>query len=244
MYNIFAAYYDKLTQNINYAARAAYFDGLIRANMQVNPNTILLDMGCGTGSLTVKLAHYGYDMIGMDGSQEMLSTALGKGGEHIQYICQDFQSMDLFGTVNVVICALDGLNHLTDYQALEETFRRISLFTEPGGLFLFDVNTPYKHQQILANHTFVYDLEDIFCVWQNFTQEDPLCTEMVLDFFVPQGKLYQRQQESFQERAWPDEVLQELLKRYGYDCLAVYGGDTLNPLQETDERAVYVARKK
>ena len=79
---------------------------------------------------------------------------------------------------------------------------------------------------------------------QNFTQEDPLCTEMVLDFFVPQGKLYQRQQESFQERAWPDEVLQELLKRYGYDCLAVYGGDTLNPLQETDERAVYVARKK
>ena len=80
MYNIFAAYYDKLTQNINYAARAAYFDGLIRANMQVNPNTILLDMGCGTGSLTVKLAHYGYDMIGMDGSQEMLSTALGKGG--------------------------------------------------------------------------------------------------------------------------------------------------------------------
>ena len=149
--------------------------------MQVNPNTILLDMGCGTGSLTVKLAHYGYDMIGMDGSQEMLSAALGKGGEHIQYICQDFQNMDLFGTVNVVICALDGLNHLTDYQALEETFRRVSLFTEPGGLFLFDVNTPYKHQQILANHTFVYDLEDIFCVWQCFVQK------WFLIFLFPKG---------------------------------------------------------
>lgn len=244
MYSVFAAYYDKLTQNINYKSRAAYFDSLIRANMQVGPETILLDMGCGTGSLTVELARYGYDMIGMDGSQEMLSAAFGKGGEHIQYICQNFQSMDLFGTVNIVICALDGLNHLTDYQSLEETFRRVSLFTEPGGLFLFDVNTPYKHQKVLANHTFVYDLEDVFCVWQNFTQEDPLCTEMVLDFFVPQGNLYIRQQESFQERVWPDETLQGLLKQYGYDCLAVYGGDTLNPLQETDERAVYVAQKK
>lgn len=243
MYDTFAAYYDRLTENVNYAARAGYFDGLIRENMPVNDKTILLDLGCGTGSLTVELAARGYDIIGADASGAMLSAAMSKGGGRIQYICQPFTGLDLYGTVDAVVCALDSLNHLSDEAALEETVRRVALFTAPGGLFLFDVNTPYKHRQVLADNVFVYDLDDLFCVWQNFTDRETLCTDISLDFFVRQGKAYRREQERFQERPWSDDLLRKLLQKYGYQLLAVYAGDTRRPPAATDERAVYVARR-
>lgn len=243
MYDTFAAYYDRLTGNVDYGARAGYFDGLIRENMAVTEGTILLDLGCGTGSLAIELAARGYDMIGADASSAMLSIAMGKGGGRIQYICQPFTGLDLYGTVDAVICALDSLNHLPDEAALNETFRRVALFTAPGGLFLFDVNTSYKHREILADNAFVYDLDDLFCVWQNFTDPDTLCTDISLDFFIREGKTYRREQERFQERPWSDELLRKLLRKHGYELLAVYAGDTRHPPAERDERAVYVARR-
>lgn len=243
MYDVFAAYYDRLTENVDYAARAAYFDSLIREHMAVDDGTIVLDLGCGTGSLTAELAARGYDMIGADGSGAMLSAAMGKGGGRVQYICQDFTALDLYGTVDAAVCALDSLNHLASEEALDETFRRVALFTTPGGLFLFDVNTAYKHRCILADNVFVYDLEDVYCVWQNFTDGEPPRTEILLDFFIPGKNGYTRRQERFQERVWPDETLERLLKKHGYEVLAVYAGDTRRPLDKTDQRAVYVARK-
>lgn len=243
MYDVFAAYYDRLTENVDYAARANYFDGLIRENMTVKDGAILLDLGCGTGSLTVELAARGYDMIGADGSGAMLCAAMGKGGERIQYIRQDFTALDLYGTVDGVVCALDSLNHITDEETLDETFRRVALFTAPGGLFLFDVNTPYKHRCVLADNAFVYDLGDVFCVWQNFTNHEPLCTDISLDFFIRRGNHYVREQECFRERPWEDRLLRSLLPKHGYELLAVYAGDTRRPLGETDQRAVYVARR-
>lgn len=243
MYDVFAAYYDRLTQNVDYTARAAYFDGLIRENMPVNEGTIVLDLGCGTGSLTVELAARGYDMIGADGSGAMLSAALAKSSGRIQFICQPFTALDLYGTVDAVVCALDSLNHLSDDRALDETFRRVALFTAPGGLFLFDVNTPYKHRCVLADNAFVYDLDDLYCVWQNLTDRESLCTEITLDFFIRRGSLYAREQESFRERVWADPLLQELLQKHGFEILAIYAGDTHRALGETDERAVYVVRR-
>lgn len=243
MYDVFAAYYDRLTANVDYAARANYFDGLIRENMKVKDGAILLDLGCGTGSLTVELAARGYDMIGADGSGAMLCAAMGKGGERIQYIRQDFTALDLYGTVDGVVCALDSLNHITDEETLDETFRRVALFTAPGGLFLFDVNTPYKHRCVLADNAFVYDLEDVFCVWQNFTNHESLSTDISLDFFIRRGNHYVREQECFRERPWEDRLLRSLLQKHGYELLAVYAGDTRRPLGETDQRAVYVARR-
>lgn len=247
-YQVFAAYYDRLMGEVDYRARAVYFAGLIRQFLRVpscaQGRPLLLDLGCGTGSLTVELAGLGFDMIGADGSAEMLSAAFGKSGGGIQYICQEFTELDLYGTVDAAVCTLDCLNHVAAPEALDKTFERVGLFTNPGGLFLFDVNTPFKHREVLGDHTFVYDLEDLYCVWQNTTDKETLITDISLDFFIKKGKTYQRESESFQERAWSREFLEELLERHGYDVLAVYGGDTQTPLGEQDERAVYVAQRR
>lgn len=245
MYNAFAAFYDRLIEGqIDYHVRAAYFDRLIREYWHSAENCpeLLLDLGCGTGSLSREFSALGYDVIGADGSQEMLAAAMGKNDGRVQFICQEFTRLDLFGTIDVAVCALDCLNHLMEFSALDETFRRVSLFTNPGGLFLFDVNTPYKHEKVLGNQTFVYDLDDVYCVWQNNTDE-MLRTEISLDFFIRKGKTYARESELFYERAWQHADLEQLLKKNGFHILAVFAGDTEAPVGEQDERAVYVARK-
>ncbi|MEM1483374.1 class I SAM-dependent methyltransferase [Oscillospiraceae bacterium PP1C4] len=241
----FAGFYDQLTEEIDYQQRARYFDEIIRQHVAVTGETILLDLACGTGSLSVALSGLGYDVIGVDGSADMLSEAVSKGsaGRQILYLCQPFERLDLFGTIDVAVCALDSINHMTDLATVEKTFEKVSLFTVPGGLFVFDVNTEYKHRQVLGDNTFVYDLDDVYCVWQNTTDET-LLTEITLDFFVRRGKTYTRESENFCERAYTHEQLCGVLGKTGYELLAVYEGDTFEPVGETAQRAVYVARKK
>ena len=243
-YSVFATYYDRLTEEVHYRERAQYFDTIIRQHLDVTDETILLDLACGTGSLSVELSALGYDVIGVDGSADMLSEAVSKPSERpILWLCQDFGALDLYGTIDVAVCALDSLNHITDPELLRTAFQRVALFTGPGGLFIFDVNTPYKHREVLGNQTFVYDLDDLYCVWQNTTDED-LRTEISLDFFIRRGRTYTRESEQFAERAWPHEQLSELLDQMGYDLLAVYAGDSFRPVGECDQRAVYVARRR
>lgn len=241
----FAAYYDRLTQEIDYPQRAQYFDEIIRQYIDVTEKTILLDLACGTGSLSTALSALGYDVIGVDGSADMLSEAVSKpmGEKSVLYLCQPLEQLDLFGTIDVAVCALDSLNHITDPVVLRRAFERISLFTAPGGLFVFDVNTEYKHRTILADNTFVYDLEDVYCVWQNTTDE-LLKTEISLDFFVRHGKTYLRESERFCEQAYAQELLTEMLTQTGYEVVAIYADDSFLPIEETTQRAVYVARKK
>ena len=192
-YQSFAAYYDRLIGNeIDYRARARYFDTLIRRYADTPEQNLLLDLACGTGSLSVELSAIGYDVIGVDASADMLAEAAAKGRGKILFLCQAFDTLDLYGTVGAVVCALDSLNHITDAAALEAAFARVALFTAPGGVFVFDVNTPYKHREILANNTFVYDLGDLFCVWQNTTNAS-LVTEITLDFFLQSGACYTRE---------------------------------------------------
>ena len=245
-YGIFAFYYDRLTENIDYKARAEYFNQIIRQYITVTPQTILLDLACGTGSLTVELAKLGYDMIGVDASEDMLSEAMSKScmTKKILYLCQDFTHLDLYGTIDAAVCALDSINHMTDLAQVKKTFSLVSLFTLPGGVFVFDVNTEYKQRVVLGENAYVYDLEDVYCVWQNRWNEKSLTTQIDLDFFIPQGKLYSRQQESFSERVYTHEELCCALEEARFELLAVYEGDTFSPLKKTSQRAVYVARRK
>lgn len=244
-YQVFAAYYDRLTQEVDYRRRAHYFDQLIKQHIAVSRETILLDLACGTGSLSAEMAQLGYDVIGVDASPDMLSEAMSKNmhANRILYLCQDSAELDLYGTIDVAVCALDSLNHITDPKKLQKTFEKVSLFTAPGGLFLFDVNTEYKHREILGSQTYVYDLDDLYCVWQNTTDET-LTTEISLDFFIRQGNTYLRESESFCERAWTREHLCRLLEQTGYELLSIYEGDTFQPVGAQTQRAVYVARKK
>ena len=201
-YRAFAAYYDRLTREIDYPGRAAYFDRLIRQHLPVDSGTILLDLACGTGSLSVEFSKLGYDVIGVDASPDMLAEAQQKPATRpVLYLCQTFQQLDLYGTVDVAVCALDSLNHITRLGELEQAVGRVSLFTAPGGLLLFDVNTPYKHREVLGNNTFVYDLDDLYCVWQNTTDRQ-LRTRISLDFFVRRQGAYYRESERFYERGY------------------------------------------
>lgn len=243
-YQAFAACYDRLTADIDYPARAVYFDRLLAAHG--GKKGILLDLGCGTGSLSEALAALGYDVIGADSSEEMLTVAANKkyaSGHDILYLCQPMQALKLYGRVDACVCALDSINHLLSPKDVEKTFSRVAHYLESGGLFVFDVNSLYKHEQILAGNTFVYDYESVYCVWQNSECENGR-VDYQLDLFTPdaQGR-YHRETEEFSEQFYSREVLTACLEKAGMQLVAVYAGDTFDPPTDTTERLVYLAVK-
>lgn len=244
-YSRFAQYYDLLTSNVDYDKRAQYFDELI-TRLGGRRESILLDLGCGTGSLTECFAKMGYDCLGIDISQEMLAVALDKKFESelpIQYLHQDMTKIDLYGTVDVTICALDALNHLKSIDDIDKTFKRVSMFTNPDGLFIFDMNTIYKHKNILADNTFVYDMDDVYCVWQNTYNKKNNEVLIELDFFEKNGNMYYRSEESFSERAYETEEIDALLVKHGFSIEAHYDYDSFDELTKKSEKIIFAARK-
>ncbi|MFA9381383.1 MAG: class I SAM-dependent methyltransferase [Acetanaerobacterium sp.] len=243
-YHIFAKYYDQLTADVGYIQRAAYFDSLLARHG--NGGRLLLDLACGTGSLTVALAQRGYDMIGVDGSYEMLSRAMEKSPENlgIQYLCQTMQGLDMYGTVDACVCALDSINHVTSEKSLSRSFARVALFLDPDGVFLFDANTPSKHENTLADNTFVYDYGDVYCVWQNSYHQSSRTTTIRLDFFEHrQTGEYTRSTEQFEERAYTLAELSAMLLSAGLEIVACYGDDSLDPIKDDTQRMIIAAKK-
>lgn len=242
-YGVFAEFYDALTLNVSYEERARYITEVLK---KLGHETgLTLDLACGTGSLTLELKKLGVDVYGIDGSEDMLAVANEKAfeeGHQILYLCQKMQELDLYGTIDTCVCTLDSLNHITDPDEVLRVLERVNFFMTPGGYILFDVNTPYKHRKILANNTFVYDTDEVFCVWQNTLKEDDV-VDMDLSFFVPEGGLYERFDESFSERAYSHEELLKMLDKAGFELRAVYGDMSFDSPDENEERAVYVAQK-
>lgn len=243
-YDAFAKVYDALTADVEYKQIAKFIHDKLIENKPAHKlsQELIVDLACGTGNLSVRLAALGYDVIGVDSSYEMLSAAREKSaGSDILYLNQKMENLDLYGTVDAVICVLDSINHITDERLLAEAFRRVSLFLEPDGVFIFDVNTPYKHNEVLANSTFIYDLESIYCVWQNDTTEN--ITEISLDFFVNENGTYHRSGENFLERAYNQEELSGMLNKSGLKVIETFDGYTNNPPNPKSERIVYVVKK-
>jgi len=235
-YNAFAQFYDLLTQDVDYANRAAYFHSLI--DRYGNGGNLLLDLACGTGSLSLYLEKLGYNVIGVDGSPAMLGMAVSKktADSEILYLCQEMDRLDLYGSIDVAVCALDSLNHVMDMSQLRDVFKRVSLFLNPGGVFIFDVNTEYKHKEILGNNTFIYDLDEVYCVWQNIYDAAEMTTTIELDFFQPDDEgAYWRSAESFQERVYTHEQLSALAQETDFEIAAVYDGDEVDGfIKESD----------
>ena len=185
-YEVFADFYDALTDNVDYAVLSKTICSLL-ARYGLDRG-LLLDLGCGTGTLSVLLAKAGYEVVGADISPDMLAVAQEKAfaaGQDILFLCQDMTRLDLYGTIDAAVCTLDALNHLPSRAAVEEALRRVSLFLNPGGVFIFDTNTLYKHREVLGNNTFVYDTDEVYCVWQNELQSDEKTVDISLDFFMP-----------------------------------------------------------
>ena len=244
-YSDFAAVYDSLMLNADYEKRVKYIEKLFKKYGKMP--TLMLDLACGTGEFSAAFSKKGVEVIGVDISEDMLSIAREKAydeGLDILYLCQAAEDLDLYGTVDGAICCLDSLNHITKKSELEKAIGKVSLFLEPECLFIFDVNTPYKHKNVLANNTFVLENEEVYCVWQNEYNEKTVSTDITLDIFVEGEGVYERFTESFSERAYEITDLEELLKNSGFEVLGVFDDLTENPLTEKSERAIFVAKKK
>jgi SAM-dependent methyltransferase len=243
-YGVFAEFYDQLTENVEYEKRADYFRTLLCA--QGVTGGTLLDLACGTGRLLIEMAAFGFDVIGVDASAEMLCTAQSKPQIQVLnplLLCQQMQALDLYDTVDAVVCALDSINHLTDPRDVKAAFQRVSLFLNPGGVFIFDVNTVYKHRNVLANNTFVYELDELYCVWQNRLDEKTDTVEITLDFFEEDDGAYYRSTETIAERAYPLEELKTWLEEAGLTVTGIYEELSQSPVQNDTQRAVFVCKK-
>ena len=244
-YSAFARYYDELTANIDYKRRGEYFHEIIKKFKSTKDN-ILLDLACGTGSISEVMAGLGYDVVGVDNSDEMLGMAIEKkfdSGLNIQYLCQDMRNLDMFGTIDITICALDSINHLSSLNDVRKVFEGVAFFSELNGLFIFDVNTLYKHRQVLANNTFTYETDNVYCVWENTLDPDTDEVRMNLEFFEREDNgMWSRSSDGFSEKAYSEDEIEKLLADCGFELLAKYGDDTFSPPAETSQRIVYAAR--
>ena len=245
-YQAIAGVYDKLNAEIDYRAWADFFEVCFDRFLPQRPE-LVLDLACGTGSLSVLLSQRGFDVIGTDASEDMLTKAQEKKYEQAPdaiFLCQKMEELDLFGTINAAVCTLDSINHVTDEKKVKEIFRRVSLFMEDGGIFIFDVNTPYKHREILANNTYVYDLDEVYCVWQNSTDGN-LLTNVSLDIFEydEESESYIRYGEEFSEKGYELDLLRDFAEEFRFETLGIFEEMTKEPVKETTQRAVFVLKK-
>ena len=241
----FSRFYDLLTDNVEYKKRADYFCRLLSL-CGINGG-ILLDLACGTGSISVEMAKKGFDVIGVDSSIGMLNAARQKtyeSGEQILLLNQSMDDIDLFGTVDCAVCVLDSINHLDGAQQVKRTFEKVSLFMNPGGAFAFDVNTLYKHKNVLADNTFVYDLDELYCVWQNSFNEADGSVDISLDFFEEDDGAYYRSYESFTEMAYDLADIAKWLEDAGFEVIGIFDDMTTEKAHPETERAVFLAKKK
>ncbi len=244
MYSDFAAFYDTLMNDVDYVEWTEYLCNLFCKHDRMP--TLLLDLCCGTGGFSNAFAQIGVSVIGVDLSPEMLSVARENSlacGQDVLYLCQNATELDLYGTVDGAICCMDSLNHITDYKDFCAALKKVSLFLEKDRLFIFDVNTLYKHETVLGNEVFVRD-SDIYCVWSNYYDPETHITDMELDFFVPQDDgRYIRSFEAINERAYTNKEIETALINAGLKIEAIYDDNTTDPLKNDSERAVYVTRK-
>ena len=244
-YDDFSRFYDRLTDNVEYEKRADYFCRLL--SLCGVEGGILLDLGCGTGSMSVKMAEKGFEVIGVDSSVGMLNAAQQKMfecGQHLLLLNQPMQDIDLYGTVDCAICVLDGINHLDGADDVKRTFEKVSLFMNKGGAFAFDVNTIHKHRNVLADNAFVYEFDDLFCVWQNNFNSDDNSVEISLDFFEEEDGVYYRSGESFSEQAYELSDVSAWLEDAGFEVVGIYDDLTTDNVKPDSERAVFLAKKK
>ncbi len=245
-YQEFAPWYDVV--NI-YADYDKYANELMKIFWQYQglKQGTLVDLGCGTGELTLRLAKAGYEMIAVDASETMLAQLQHKVAEipaiDVLLLQQNLESLDLFGTVDGAISTFDTLNHLPP-SIIDETLAKAALFIEPGGLFVFDMNTPYKHRCILNNNTFtIKNDEGVTCVWNNRydkANNPNHAVKIEVEILVddkPAGT------ESFYEYAYSQEDWQKKLNKHGFEILHQKDGDTFEEVKDTSERILYITKR-
>ena len=255
MYDAIAHIYDKLNKDIDYSAWADFVERAFDRYLPARPE-LVLDLACGTGSMSIRLAKRGYDMIGVDISEDMLSEAnLRSEGLGILYLCQDMRSFELYGTVGAALCCLDSMNYLLSEEDLCSCLSKLHNYLDPDGLLLFDVNTPYKFENIYSDNAYVLEdeldgYEDeppraVFCGWQNsFDKESGICDFYLTVFDENEDGTYSRSDEHQRERCYSLDIIKNQLEHTGFEFLGVFGDFEFSAPSETAERWYIAARAK
>lgn len=210
---------------------------------------LVLDLGCGTGTLTELLAQKGYDMIGIDNSEEMLNLAMHKkreSGSDILYLCQDMRDIDLYSTVGTVISVCDCVNYLLEEEEIEDTFRLVNNYLYPGGLFIFDFNTVYKYKTVIGDTTIAENREECSFIWENYYHEEEHINEYEVTVFVKEEKkreLFRRFTETHYQRGYTFEEMKGFVERAGMKMITAFDADTGKEPKETSERIYLLARE-
>ena len=242
-YRDFARIYDSLMhRDVDYEKWADYIENLFDM-YGANPS-LVCDVACGTGNMTIPLAKRGYDMTGVDISEDMLNIARSKSeGLNILYLNQSMTNIDLYGTMGAFLCMIDGINYVLTPKSLLKFFTRIkTCFMDNDGIFIFDISTEYKLRNIIGSETFVHCGNNIFYTWQNRFIEKKRISDMFLTFFVKRGNLYERFEERHLQRAYSADELTYLLRKAGFTKIDIYDELSFSHPREDSERIVFVCR--
>ncbi len=264
-YSDFASVYDLFMDNVPYEEWADYIQSLLK-KYHVDKG-LMLELGCGTGSMVREMAARGYDMIGIDSSEEMLQIAREKGADKTDalYLCQDMREFELFGTVSTVISVCDSMNYILSEEDLLQVFRLVNNYLDPKGLFIFDLDTEYAYREILGDNTIAENRDDGSFIWENNYYEEEMVNEINLTLFIPQkdedhkqyntqeginseenaaSSLYRKSEETHYRKAYHLDTVKRLIEEAGMEWVAVYDALTENKPKKDSERVYIIAREK
>lgn len=270
-YTEFAAVYDLFMDNVPYDEWADYLEYLLKQN-KISQG-LVLELGCGTGSITRRMSAKGYDMIGIDYSQEMLTIAREKSAyrdDKILYLCQDMREFELYGTVAAVVSVCDSMNYIMSEEDLISVFRLVNNYLDPGGLFIFDLDTEYDYETILGDNTIAENREEGSFIWENTYYPEEMANEVNLTLFLPDeepkenvefknqeqedrevhndsdqnNRIYHKYEETHYRRAYTLDTIKQLIEKAGMEFVTVYDALTEKEPPEDSERVYVIAREK
>lgn len=244
-YTSLAKYYDRLNCDINYTEWAAFLHRCLN-KYGVKKGSLVLDLACGTGNISIPLAKLGYDVIGADLSPEMLEEAFFKSQEegiNILWLCQDMRSFELYGTVGAIVCCLDSINYLTGKQGFLKCLSLVHNYLDPDGIFIFDVNTPYKFKNIYGNNHYIIEADGVYCGWKNYYDSKSELCDFELSLFTKNDDgTYDRHYELQRERCYSKAFIEKALQKSGFEIMAVVSDFEMKSTSDEDERWFFVCR--
>ncbi|MCI8386992.1 MAG: class I SAM-dependent methyltransferase [Clostridiales bacterium] len=246
-YTSLAAVYDALNSGVDYSAWVDYIEGQFKKYAPQARS--VLDLACGTGTITAILASRGYDMTGIDLSEEMLSVARQKCDSErfphkVLLVRQNMTELELYGTVNAVVCCLDSLNYLTDTSSLTRALSHVHTYLEPDGVFVFDMNAPAKFERVYGDNSYVLEEDGLLCAWQNYyNQKTKLCDFYLSIFRECEDGRWERYDEEQRERCYSLRTIKKLLTETGFELLELSGGLNGEPVDEDTERWYFTVRR-
>lgn len=245
-YGSFAAVYDLFMDNVPYEEWSRNIVEILKE--YGIDDGLVLDLGCGTGNMTELLAEAGYDMIGVDYSEEMLELAAAKrekSGHDILYLLQDMREFELYGTVKAAVSVCDSMNYITEEEDLLQVFRLVNNYLDPGGIFLFDMNTVYKYENLLADNTIAESREEGSFIWENYYDPEEEINEYDLTLYIrDEEDRYRRFEETHYQRAYPVELVLKLVRESGMEVLKVLDAETRKTPVEQTERVYIIAKEQ